>query len=168
MVSVRTKKTRVEYDSHESLIFFTDRDERSWWDTIFRTREGFRHCFLMQWCQWSNRWLMIDWRQAHLECKILFDFEAQQLMRDIGAVQGTVVRFVSPQTPIGTRAKITYCSNWIGRYLGFGNTLILTPHALYRRLRKSGGEVVFSWRDVNEKQQPQANRESEATRKPID
>ncbi len=78
-------------------------------------------------------------------------------MIHVGEVQGTIVRFVSPKNPLGTRAKITYCSNWIGRYLGFGNTLILTPHALYRRLRKSGGEVVLSWSDVNEKQQPKTN-----------
>ena len=163
MVGIRQEKTRPDYDSRESLIFFTDRAELSWWDLVFRTRKGFRHCFLLHWCEWSNRWLMIDWRQSHTECNILFDFEAQDLMAEIGAAKGTIVRFRSPKNPLGTRAKVTYCSNWIGRFLGFGNTLILTPHALYRRLRKSGGEIVLSWSDEHEDKH-QANTSSKATR----
>jgi len=145
--TVRQEKTREEYVTHEYLIYFIERPDRNWWDYVFHTRLGFRHCFVMQWCEWSKRWLMVDWRQSRLDFIILFDFEAEVMLRHIGEMQGTVVRFASPKLSDETGGLLTYCSNIISRFLGLGNTLILTPYGLYRRLIDAGGEVVFSWRD---------------------
>ena len=81
---------------------------------------------------------------------ILFDFEAEQLMRNAGEVKATVVRFWAGREP-SCGGLITYCSNIISRYLGLGNRVILTPYGLYRTLIAAGGEVVYCWRDENER-----------------
>lgn len=141
------KKTREDFTQHDYLIYFLDREDRSWWDWVFRTREGFRHCFLLQWCEWSNRWIMLNWRQSRTDFIILFDFEAEAFLRDMLAYKGTVVSFKADLKENENGALISYCSNIISRFLGLGNAVLLTPYGLYRRLLKSGGEVVFCWRD---------------------
>ena len=148
MVGIREEKTREDFNSFDYLIYFIDRDERNWWDWVFRTREGFRHCFVLQWCEWTNRWIMVDWRQSRTDFTILFDFEVESFMRAMQASKGTVVKFTAPSRSEDKGGLVTYCSNIISRYLGLGNSVILTPFGLYRRLLKSGGEVVFSWRDA--------------------
>ena len=163
MEDIRKEKTREEYLAHEYLIYFIERPERQWWDWMFRTRPGFRHCFVMQWCDWSQRWIMVDWRQSRTDFIIFFDHEAKTIMRNIGAMQGTVVRFTAPIRPDDAGGLITYCSNIISRFLGLGNTVILTPYGLYRRLLDAGGEVVFSWRDELDGQQTKTNSSSERT-----
>jgi len=105
---------------------------------------------------------MVDWRQSKTDFVIFFDFEIEMFLRHIGEMKGTVVRFKAVNPADESGALITYCSNMISRFIGLGNTLILTPYGLYRRLLKSGGEVVFSWRGENE-QQAQANRSAETT-----
>ena len=90
---------------------------------------------------------MVDWRQARTDFIILFDFEAEMMLRNVGLMKGTVVKLTVPARNDDEGSLITYCSNIISRFLGLGNSIILTPHGLYRRLLKSGGEVVFSWRD---------------------
>lgn len=162
MVSVREEKTREDYKTLEYLIFFIERPGRDWWDYLFNTREGFRHCFVMQWCEWSNRWIMVDWRQSRTDFIVLFDFEAEMFMRCIGAQKGTVVRFRPINAP-DTGSLITYCSNIISRFLGLGNRIILTPYGLYRRLLTAGGEVVFSWRDENAEEENEQVREEADT-----
>lgn len=161
MECVRQEKTREEYEAHEHLVFFIDREDLNWWDLV--TRKGFRHCFMLQWCEWSNRWLMVDWRQTRTDFSILFPFEAERFMRTAHALNGTVVRFKPIDEPDTGGMLIAYCSNILSRFLGLGNTLILTPHGLYRRLIASGGEVVFSWRDDNEQKQTQADTGAERT-----
>ena len=161
MERVRQEKTREGFEAHEYLIFFIDRLERNWWDYVFRTRDGFRHCFVMQWDEWSNRWIMVDWRQSTTDFIVLFDFEAEKFMRIAHAQKGTVVRF-RPINPPDSGSLITYCSNIISRFLGLGNDIILTPYGLYRRLLASGGEVVYSWKDENHEQQAQTNQGPEA------
>ena len=154
MGSVREKeKTREDFPTHEYLIYFIERPDRNWWDWVFRTREGFRHCFVLQWCEWSNRWIMVDWRQSRTDFIVLFDFEAEVFLRHIGEMKGTVVRFEPPNRPDDAGGLITYCSNIISRFLGLGNSVILTPYGLYRRLLEAGGEVVFSWREEADGQQ---------------
>lgn len=147
MVPVPKEESREDYPAHEYLIYFVERDARNWWDYVFRTREGFRHCFVMQWCEWTQRWIMVDWRQSTTDFMILFDFEAQKFIEHIGQRKGTVIRFKPTAPPNEGGRLLTYCSNMISRYLGLGNTVILTPFGLYRRLLASGGEVVFSWSD---------------------
>ena len=90
---------------------------------------------------------MVDWRQSRTDFIVLFDFEAENFLRHIGDMKGTVVRIEAPKRSDDAGGLLTYCSNIISRYIGLGNTLILTPHGLYRRLLNAGGEVVFSWRD---------------------
>jgi hypothetical protein len=160
MECVRQEKTRKDYPPREYLIFFIERPDRNWWDYVFLTREGFRHCFVMQWCEWSQRWIMVDWRQSTTDFIVLFDFEAEQFIRNAKDLKGTVVRFEARQPPDSGKL-VSYCSNVISRFLGLGDSLILTPYGLYRRLLKSGGEVVFTWSNENE-QQAQANRAAEA------
>ena len=162
MERVREEKAREDFEAHKYLIFFLDRNDRNWWDWVFRTRDGFRHCFAMQWCEWSNRWVMVDWRQSKTDFIVLFDFEAEQFMRQSAHLKGTVVAFEQQDPPNDSGGLITYCSNILSRWLGLGNTLILTPYGLYRRLLASGGEVVFRWSDENE-QQTQANPATEGT-----
>lgn len=153
MERVRQEKTREDFTQHEYLIYFVDRKELCWWDHLFRTREGFRHCFVLQWCEWSNRWIMVDWRQSTTDFVVLFDFEAEKFISGIAAMKGTVIRFKPTDPPDEGGSLVTYCSNIISRFLGLGNSIILTPYGLYRRLLASGGEVVFSWRDDNEETQ---------------
>ena len=162
MVRVREEeKTREDFPTHEYLIYFIERPERNWWDYVFRTRLGFRHCFVMQWCEWSQRWIMVDWRQSRTDFIVFFDFEVEGFLRHIGEVHGTVVRFYPPDRPDDAGGLITYCSNIISRFLGLGNSVILTPYGLYRRLLASGGEVVFSWRDQADGQQTKADAAAE-------
>ena len=160
MESVRKEKTRAQYRAHDCLIYFVDRDERNWWDWLGLTSEGFRHCFLMQWCEWSQRWILIDWRQSSADFIILFDFEATLLLANIFRAKGTVVRYRVKPAPDKRVRLITYCSNMISRFLGLGDSIVLTPYGLYRRLLASGGEVVFRWSDNNE-HKTQANGTAE-------
>jgi len=90
---------------------------------------------------------MLDWRQSRTDFVIFFDFEVETFMSQMLPLKGTVVRFLAPPRPDDKGGLITYCSNIISRFLGLGNSLILTPYGLYRRLLASGGEVVFDWRD---------------------
>ena len=150
MALVRQEKTRQDFKANEYLIYFIERDERNWWDWVFQTPEGFRHCFCLQWCEWSNRWIMVDWRQSRTDFIVLFHFEAEVMLRHIGEMKGTVVRYLPTEPANEGGSLITYCSNIISRFLGLGNTVILTPYGLYRRLLASGGEVVFCWRDEHE------------------
>ena len=106
---------------------------------------------------------MIDWRQSRTDFLIFFDFEIELILRRIGSIKGTVVHFMPVDRPDGAGGLITYCSNLISRFLGLGNTIILTPYGLYRRLLSSGGEVVFSWRDEADEQETQANSRTGAT-----
>lgn len=164
MVGVRQEeKTRENFQTHDYLIYFVERPDRNWWDWVFRTREGFRHCFVTQWCEWSQRWIMVDWRQSRTDFIVFFDFEVESILRHIGAMKGTVVRFKAPARSDEAGGLITYCSNIISRFIGLGNSVILTPYGLYRRLLKSGGEVVFSWRDETNEQQTQADGGTERT-----
>ena len=164
MVSVREEeKTREDFPTHKYLIYFIERPDRNWWEYVFRTRIGFRHCFVMQWCEWSKRWIMVDWRQSRTDFIIFFDFEAEVMLRHIGEMQGTVVKFTAPNRSDDAGGLITYCSNIVSRFLGLGNTVILTPYGLYRRLLKAGGEVVFSWKDETNGQQTKANQSAERT-----
>jgi len=142
---------RESLPPREYLIYFIERPDRNWWDWVFRTREGFRHCFAMQFCEWSNRWIMIDWRQYRTDCMVLFDFEAQAMISHVGQAKGTVVRFWPTEEPC-RGGLITYCSNMISRVLGLGNKVILTPYGLYRTLIAAGGEVVYCWRDEHEQE----------------
>jgi len=155
MERVREEKTREDYATLDYLVCFVDRDDRNWWDYVFRTREGFRHCFALQWCEWSKRWLMVDWRQSRTDFTVFFDFEIELILRRMHETKGTVVKFTGPKRPDDAGGLITYCSNILSRFLGLGNPVILTPYGLYRRLVASGGEVVFSWRDVAHEQQAQ-------------
>jgi hypothetical protein len=106
---------------------------------------------------------MVDWRQSGTDFIVFFDFEVELMLRHIADVKGTVVKFQAKPLPDDSGGLITYCSNIISRYIGLGNSLILTPYGLYRRLLKSGGEVVFSWRDTDE-QQTQANSSTSRVR----
>lgn len=152
MEPIRKEKTRSEYKDSEALVFFINTDEIHWWDHMFRTREGFRHCFMLQWCEWSQRWMMIDWRQKNVDCMILFDFEAQAFMGFAGTRKGTVVKCFPKKIDAERGPLISYCSSLMARYLGFGDRIILTPWRLYRMLTAAGGEVVYRWSDENGKQ----------------
>ena len=164
MAGVREEtKTREDFEQNRYLIFFVERPGRNWWDIVFRTRLGFRHCVVCHWCEWSNRWLMVDWRQSRTDFTIFFDFEVEQFMRQMSDVYGTVVAFETPDRPNDAGGLITYCSNIISRFLNLGNSVILTPFGLYRRILAAGGEVVYSWRDEADEQQAQADSATERT-----
>ena len=106
---------------------------------------------------------MVDWRQSRTDFIVFFDCEIEGFIRNIGAVHGTVVKFTAPNRPDDAGGLITYCSNIISRFLGLGNTVILTPYGLYRRLLDAGGEVVFSWRDEAHEPQTKADATAERT-----
>lgn len=105
---------------------------------------------------------MVDWRQSRTDFTVFFDFEIEAFLRQMHVVHGTVVELTPPNRPDETGALLTYCSNIISRYMGLGNTLILTPYGLYRRILAAGGEVVYSWRDEDE-QQSEADSRTERT-----
>lgn len=134
----------------EYLIYFVDRPGKHWWDYVFFTREGFRHCFMMSWDQWAQRWLMIDWLADSTNILMLFDFEAEKYLDGIRGQHATVVRFTADLNETAPSGILTYCSNLLARFLGLGKYLILTPEGLYRKLLATGGEVVYSWRDHDE------------------
>lgn len=164
MAVIQKEKPREAYSHREHLIYFVERSELSWWDHVFRTREGFRHCFLTFWCEWSQRWLVINWRQSKTDFIIMYDFELEKILKVMGVQKATVVRFEAPVDVEEGGPLIAYCSNILSRYLGFGNRLMLTPYALYRKLLKSGGEVVYSWRQDDEYQEQGADSGTEAAR----
>lgn len=161
MVGFREEKAREDYSSREHLVYFIDRSYRDWWDYLFQTRKGFRHCFLAHWCGWSQRWLVINWRQSKTDFIIMYDFELQKMLTGLQHQKVTVVRFEPEPDSQNKGMLITYCSNLIARYLGLGNAVLLTPYGLYRRLLKAGGEVVYSWRDhCDEEKQAEPGTES--------
>jgi len=153
MAGVREETQRQKYSSREHLVYFIDRKGRGWWDYLFRTREGFRHCFLAHWCGWSQRWLVIDWRQSKTDFIIMYDFELEKMLTGIHAEKVTVVRFEPAPDNEDRGMLISYCSNMISRYLGLGSPALLTPFGLYRRLLRAGGEVVYCWRDQNDQKE---------------
>ena len=108
------EKTRKDFAAHDFLIHFIETGERHWWDYLFRTREGFRHCFVLQWDEWAQRWLMVDWRQSRTDFTIFFDFEIEPILREMIPAKGTVVRFRGGCGSSKT-SLITYCSNIISR-----------------------------------------------------
>lgn len=122
---------------------------------------------MVRYCDWSKRWILIDWRQSHTDFLIFFDFEIQELMQRIHEQKGTVVRFAQIPAPTHARGLVTYCSNMISRYVGLGNRLILTPYRLYRMLLQSGGEVVYSWSDENEHRRFGSDEDPEEVRENI-
>lgn len=131
----------------EYLIYFVDKDVLHWWDYVFHTRVGFRHCFVLCWDEWSQRWLLVDWRRRKLDMMILFDFERDELIEALCPAKLTVIKFTTAIELEDEQALfVSYCSNLLGRLLGLGNTLILTPYQLYRKLLDAGGEVEFDWR----------------------
>ena len=157
------KETEAKYPEHECLVFFTDRPGRNWWDRLFRTREGFRHCFMLQWDEWAQRYLLIDWRQYQLDIMILFDFEVEKRLKGIASdeTKPTVVRIWANKHLMTEAFPVKYCSNTLCRFLGLGNRVVLTPYALYRTLIAAGGKVVYSWRQDNEQERrPKQDPES--------
>lgn len=85
------------------------------------------------------------------------------MLRSIHLMKGTVVSFTPAERPDSAGYAITYCSNMLSRFLGLGNSVILTPFGLYRRLLKSGGEVVFDWRDASDGPETKTDGSSGAT-----
>lgn len=141
----RVREETQEQSPQKYLIVFIDRPKEDWWDKF--TRPGFRHCFMLKWDEWSNRWLMFDWRQTRTDLIILFDFEVRQMLSHTQRLRGTVVEYYPDPDYEGLyKAGIArYCSNVIARHLGLGNHVICTPYQLFRKLTATGGEVVFSW-----------------------
>lgn len=152
MESVQKEETQKD-DARPCLIFFVDRPRLKWWDHIFRTRAGFRHCFLMRWDEWTQRYLMIDWRQYQTDIVLMFDFEVDMWVKQAAIGKTTVVSY-TPDFQTLDAFPVKYCSNTLARYLGLGNRMILTPYGLYRTLRRAGGEIVYSWRQ-HEQQTPE-------------
>lgn len=105
---------------------------------------------------------MVDWRQSRTDFTVFFDFEIEGFLSQMHVVHGTVVELTPPFRSDDSGGLITYCSNIISRFMGLGNTLILTPFGLYRRILAAGGEVVYSWRDEDGKQ-AQADSRTERT-----
>jgi hypothetical protein len=164
--SLSKEEAAAKYPEHECLIYFIDRPQKNWWDYVFRTREGFRHCFLIQWDEWAQRYLLIDWRQYQTDICILFDFEVEKRLKSahMRGVKPTVVRFWAKKHLLTEAFPIKYCSNTLLRFLGLGNRVLLTPYGLYRTLLGAGGEVVYSWREDNEwRRRPDENPESSGT-----
>ena len=106
---------------------------------------------------------MVDWRQSRTDFTIFFDFEIEQFMREMHILNGTVVELTVPSTDDESGGLLTYCSNIISRFMGLGNTLILTPYGLYRRILAAGGEVVYSWRDDADGQQAETDSRAKRT-----
>ena len=163
MESVQEKEAT---QNHACLIFFVDRPRLKWWDHVFRTREGFRHCFLMRWDEWTQRYMMIDWRQYQTDIVLMFDFEVDHWVKSAAVGKTTVVSY-TPQYQTLDAFPIKYCSNTLARYLGLGNRMILTPYGLYRTLRRAGGEIVYSWRQ-HEHQNAEENAGTGAARTDAD
>jgi len=141
----KAKKAQQGPDAY--LIYFIDRDERYWWDWVFHTRPGFRHCFILYWDEYVLRWLLVDWRMRKLDIMMMFEFEAEAILDSAGEANATVVKYPKPEgLQGGSPGLISYCSNMMAKFLGFNNHLIVTPYQLYRKLIAAGGEVVFDWR----------------------
>lgn len=166
MESVQQKEAQEKWPEHECLIFFMDRPDLKWWDYLF-TRKGFRHCFMVQWDEWAQRWLMFDWRLFQTDVAIMFDFEVEAMLRACrtDTAKLTVVRFWAVKHKIIEAFPIKFCSNTLCRFLGLGNWPMLTPWGLYRTLRREGGEVIYSWRhqDGNGKRRPNHAAENSGT-----
>jgi hypothetical protein len=140
-------------NASEYLVYFIDRDKLYWWDYVFRTRAGFRHCFILYWDDYVLRWLLVDWRLRKLDVMMMFDFEAEGILDSVAGTKAVVVKFPKPAELQGGRpGLISYCSNMMAKFLGLNNHLILTPYSLYRKLIAAGGEVVFDWRNDDVRQ----------------
>jgi hypothetical protein len=143
-----SEEKKAQQKPDEYLVYFIDREERYWWDWLFHTRPGFRHCFILYWDEYVLRWLLVDWRLRKLDIMMMFDFEAERIFKSAGECRATIVRYPKPEDLQGGQpGLISYCSNMMAKFLGLNNHLILTPYQLYRKLIAAGGEVAFDWRN---------------------
>jgi len=138
-------------ETGECLIFFIDKPELRWWDHVFRTRPGFRHCFMVSWSHWAQRWLLIDWRTLNLDAMMLFPFELSELEEFAREQDATIVRYTPKQHDVTSRTPVfIYCTTALQHFLGLSSGPILTPYRLYRKLLKLGGKQIYSGRAENE------------------
>lgn len=131
------------------LILFGEGDDGlHWYDYLF-TRKHFRHAFLLYWDEWTNRYLMFDWRIQRLELSILFPFEVAHILKECQQNNLRVVKFTRKNPERKSPFFFGYCSNMLARFLGLGSPLILTPYGLYRRLLRAGA-TDYDWRLLHE------------------
>ena len=99
-----------------------------------------------------------------MDAMILYNFEVDILFRDMAGAKLVVLGYTPPSSEGTTDPQmISYCSNLIGKLLGFRSNLLLTPYQLYRKIIAAGGKIVFDWRFHDEKRTIRADTGTEAT-----
>lgn len=146
MESICTQEEKTQKYKDDCLIFFQDTPGKRWWDYVFHTRPGFKHCFLLYWDGWARRFILLDWRMNRVDVMCFFDFEIEEFFAHADKWDGTVVRFM-PVSEVQSRFGFPYksCVTMIQHFLALQHYLILTPFQLYRRLMQLGGEVITEW-----------------------
>lgn len=126
-------------------IFFVDRDKLYWFDRVFRTRKGFRHCFALGYQPKSYHYILMDWQGHRLDLKILHPWKLDQLLVEVDSKYPTVVSYipsVDDESISLMRQPLLYCVEAIKHLLGIRNFFVWTPYQLYRELLKRGATVI--------------------------
>lgn len=129
----------------EWQVFFVDREELYWFDYLFHTRQGFRHCFVVGYQPQSYQYILMDWMGHKLQMEILHPWRYQQLMEALEEKQHTIVTFrpnVDDESISLLRQPLLYCVEAVKHLLGIRNFFIWTPYQLYRELLKRDAVVI--------------------------
>lgn len=126
-----------------ALVCFTGRTEIPWLRLL---RSGFRHCFCLLPVE-PGTWLLIDPRCNRLDVRPVVGQSRENLHRHFRRAGYRVVATdpgpaEPPRGPLWLALlPMPYtCVEAVKRALGLQTPWILTPYALYRRLRKNTGD----------------------------
>jgi len=129
----------------EWQVFFADRDDLYWFDWLFHTRKGFRHCFVVGYQPKSYQYILLDWQGHKLTLEILHPYRYQQLIESLEEKQHTIVTYrpnVDDESISLLRQPLLYCVEAVKHLLGIRNFFIWTPYQLYRELLKRNATVI--------------------------
>lgn len=136
----------------EWQVVFADREELYWFDRVFHTRSGFRHCFAIGYQPKSYHYILLDWQGHKLNLEIMHPWRLDQLMQALESKEHTIVTYrhnVEDESISLMRQPLLYCVEAVKHLLGIRNFFVWTPYQLYRELVRRGGTVIKRTHDEN-------------------
>ena len=130
----------MEKSIHRWIIFFTDREDRYWFDMF--TRPGFRHCCIAGYVEGLEHWIGFDWGKKGTYMNILSDEDINKIILYTRKNKGRMLEITKPYTMFNNWSWIPmYCVSVIKSLIGYRNCFVITPYQLYCALKKDAKEV---------------------------
>ena len=129
------------------LVCFTGRDEKIYWWDRFIGRD-FKHCFIIQYQDSVNQWILMDWRTGVCDLVIFKSSEMSSILNMLRTSYGRMVLFNAalPEKESYYRIPLMYCVQAALQVLGLPTRWTFTPKQLYKRLINSGGQEIINYR----------------------